>query len=116
MEGHRFDTLTKQLVQDRGSRRTLLRLGGVLALPGIYLPAAPAARASEVADAHCSPPASCCAGYGRKRFSQSITAKHTGQLTRATIQTTIADAGNTDDYFIEIRKATRNGKPTTTVL
>ena len=116
MDGHRFDTLTKQLVNYGGSRRTLLRLGSVLALPGLYLFSSRRARAAEVADAQCPPPSGpCCTGYGRKSFAQSFTAKHTDELTRATVQATSANAANTDDYLIEIRKASRKGKPITTV-
>ena len=36
MEEHQFDTLTRGLLNLGGSRRTLLRLAGILAVPAVY--------------------------------------------------------------------------------
>jgi hypothetical protein len=62
------------------------------------------------------PPSDCRAGYGRQRFAQPFKAKHTRLLTRATVRAMLASASDTDDYLIEICKASRKGKPTTTAL
>ena len=46
MEEHQFDTLTRGLLDLGGSRRTLLRLAGVLAVPAVYAADASSAGAS----------------------------------------------------------------------
>ena len=114
MHRNQFDNLTKRLGSRGGSRRPLLRLAGVLALPGLHTLGSPPARAAEVADAECPPGA--FNGYGRRRFAQTFKAQHTGRLTRATVYAHTTSASNTDDYLIEIRTTTRKAKPSKSVL
>jgi hypothetical protein len=114
MNTNQFDNLTKRLVDRGGSRRSLLRLTALLALPGPHALRSPSVRAAEVADAQC--PSGAINGYGRKRIAQTFKAKHTGRLTRATIHAHSPSPSNTDDYLIEIRTTTRKGKPGKTVL
>jgi hypothetical protein len=109
-----FQNLTRRLVDRGGSRRSLLRLSAVLALPGLHALGSRSARAAEVADAQC--PTGIYQGYGRNRLAQTFKAQHTGRLTRATIHAYTPSTSNTDDYLIEIRTTTRKGKPTKTVL
>jgi hypothetical protein len=109
-----FQSLTRRLVDRGGSRRSLLRLSAVLALPGLRAISSRSARAAEVADAQC--PTGIYQGYGRNRLAQTFKAQHTGRLTRATIHAYTPSTSNTDDYLIEIRTTTRKGKPTKTVL
>ena len=81
MNMDRFENLTRRLVERGRSRRALLRLAGVLALPGLHLLVSPSARAAEVADAQC--PAGTFSSYERKVIAQTFKAQHTGLLTRA---------------------------------
>jgi hypothetical protein len=55
-------------------------------------------------------------GYGRKRFAQTFKAKHTGLLTQATVQLSAGSDGFLNRYSIEIRRTSRKGKSTSTVL
>jgi hypothetical protein len=114
MKKDRFDNLTRRLVDRGGSRRTLLRMAGILMLPGLRAISAPAVRAVEVPDAQCPAPAT-ISGYGRKRLTQTFKAQHTGRLTRTKVWAHSPSPSNTDDYLFEIR-TTRNGKPSKTVL
>jgi hypothetical protein len=110
MNTDRFDSLTRQLVDRDGSRRSLLRLAGALALPGLHALASPAARAAEVPDAQC-PPQGNIYSYESLYLVQTFKAQHTGKLTRATVYAVAPSATNTDDYRIEIWTTNRKGKP-----
>jgi hypothetical protein len=109
MDKDKFDTLTRRWVARGGSRRTLLRWAGVLALPGLHALGSPAARAAEVADAQC--PSGTFSSYERKVIGQTFKAQHTGKLTRATVYAVAPSATNTDDYRIEIWTTNRKGMP-----
>jgi hypothetical protein len=97
------------------NRRRFVRTAGAMTLiaaGGMLLPAR--AGAAEVADAACPSPGG-TSGFGRKRFAQTFVAKHSGLLTRVTVQATLA-ADASDDYRVQIRRVNRKGKPTATVL
>jgi hypothetical protein len=111
-----FEILTRRLVDRGGSRRSLLRWAGVLALPGLDALGSRSARAAEVADAQCPAPSGLVSGIGASRLGQTFRAQHTGRLTRATIYAVGPSSANTDDYLIQIRNTTRKGKPGKTVL
>jgi hypothetical protein len=114
MDRDRFDNLTRLLLDLRGSRRALLGLTALLALPGIHALDSPSARAAEVADAQC--PSGIYQSYGRTCLGQTFKAQHTGRLTRATIHAHSPSSSNTDAWQIEIRTTTRKGRPSKTVL
>ena len=110
MNMDRLETLTRKLVDRRGSRRTVLRVAGALALLRLHALDAPTASAAAVADARCPSPATAY-GYRSHRFAQTFEAQHTGTLTRVTIYAVAAGS-----IKFEIRKTTRRGKPGKTVL
>ena len=114
MNTDRFENLTRRLVNRAGSRRTLLRLTAVLALPGLRALGSPAARAAEVDDAQCL--TGTFSSYERPVIGQTFKALHTGRLTRATVYAVAPSATNGDNYFIGIHTTTRKGKPTKTIL
>lgn len=133
MEADCFDRLAKSLVRSetcraRGTdrprwssvacvalgRRHALKVGTGLALSGALrvFGTSDAVQADTVDDAQCPVPAGpCCAGFGRKRFAQSFKAKHTGLLTQVTVQVSGGSLGTINAFRIEIRKASRTGKP-----
>ena len=110
MDTDRFENLTRRLADRRGSRRMVLRLAGVLALPGLHALDSRAVSAAEVADAQCPPPTTVY-GYGSHRFAQTFKAQHSGRLTRLTVN--VMAMGSTK---FEIRNTTRKGNPGKTVL
>jgi hypothetical protein len=138
LDADRFDRLAKSLglsetcfsrVADRPrlspiacaalGRRHALKLGIGVVLGGALrvLGAADAAKAATVNDAKCPVPGGVASGFGRNRFAQTFKAKHTGLLTQATVQLSGGSAGGaTNSFLIEIRKTSRKGKPTSTVL
>jgi len=116
MNTDQFENLTRRLASFGGSRRSLLRWAGVLALPGLHALDSPAIRAAGVPDPHCAAPPGLVSAYGANRLGQRFKAQHTGRLTQATIYAVAPSAANTDAYLIQIRTTTRRGKPGKTVL
>jgi hypothetical protein len=115
MHRNQFDNLTRRLVDRRGSRRSLLRWAGVLALSGLHVAGSSLVRAAEVADAQCPSPGD-FHGYEKNSLAQTFKAQHTGRLTRATVYAISTSTPDTDDYRVEIRTTTRKGKPGNSVL
>jgi hypothetical protein len=113
MDRNQLDNLARRLVSQGGSRRTLLRWAGVLALPGLHALGSRSARAADVTDAQC--PSGTFSRYERKVIAQTFKAQHTGRLTRATVYAVAPSATNGDNYFIGIHTTTRKGKPTRTI-
>ena len=109
-----FENLMRRFVSRGGSRRALLRLSAVLALPGLRALGVPATRAAELADAQC--PAGTFSSYERKVIAQTFRALHTGRLTRGTVHAVAPSATNEDWYRIAIHSTTRKGKPSKTEL
>jgi hypothetical protein len=132
LDADRFDFLAKSLVLSETcrsrlspiacaalSRRRALQFGTSLVLAGALrvLGGAGAAEAAIVNDARCPVPGGGLSGFGRARFAQNFKAQHTGLLTQATVQLSGGSAdGATNAFLIEIRKTSRKGKPTATVL
>jgi hypothetical protein len=112
MNGPLFDALTRRLSTIR-SRRGALRL---LAAGGLWpLLASPRRTdAAEEADARCEANNDTTRRFNSLQYGQTFRAQHTGRLTRATIE--VGATNDIEDFDIEIRKVSKKGKITTTVL
>jgi hypothetical protein len=112
MNGPLFDLLTRRLSTTR-SRRVALRMlaaGGLL--PLLALPRR--TDAAEEADAKCEANNDTTRRLDVPQYGQTFRAQHTGRLTRATIE--VGATNDNEDFDIEIRRVSKKGKITTTVL